>query len=232
VTNIIRVINIGAQCDLRRPGCQRCAKIGQKCSGYRDLERPQLRFRILTPSSYTHKARRLCQQPGWLHENEPAECSAKLPGAQSIPICYDEYQFDNLIQSIASQRKSSPSFGLAETLEGHAMPLIMSQFSSFVHGSYRIHSGFESFPDLFQKAEAGSAVYFACHAVSAAYFSNRMRTSNPAFAHRRLYGKSLRAVHLALLDSSYQGEDSTLLAVWLLCLYAVGPPCPLWHSVP
>lgn len=198
------------------------------------MERPQLSFRIFTPSSYSRKAQRPRQQLEWQQKyeaNQIAKHSSKPSNVIPVTPCHSESQLGNIDRILRSfQEKLSPSSGLSETMDAHAMPLIVSQFSHCVQGMYHMHSGFECFPDLFQKAETNSSLYLACQAVSSAYFSNRTRALNPTLMHRRIYGKSLRAVHLALLDPTYQRQDSTLLAVWLLCLYAVSLSRLFYHD--
>ncbi|KAH8705978.1 hypothetical protein BGW36DRAFT_422503 [Talaromyces proteolyticus] len=184
------------KCDQRRPGCYRCEKIRQSCSGYRNLEQADSIFRVQTQFSYGPRS---WQKPSARHRSR----AAKLP---CVPA------------------EDSPTLAVytpGESWDLHVIPLILSQFSSVAPGGgvSRVYSSLESAFNPLHTMESGSLLDLASHAVGSAYLANKTRSPNFKATHQRLYGKALRVLHVVLQDPKLQKQDSTLLAVWLLCLY-------------
>jgi len=186
---------------LRRPGCYRCEKLRQPCSGYRSLNSQDSVFRIQTQSSYGPRS---WQKPSARHR-------PKSPRVERLP------EKEDLSVSICSPVGSWDS---------HVIPLILSQFSASIPDgrASRVYRSLGSTFDLLQSVESGSLLYLASRAVGSAYFANKTRSSNFTSIHQHLYGKSLRVLKEALQDSRIRKEDSTFMAVWFLGLYEVSHP--------
>ncbi|KAE8405416.1 hypothetical protein BDV37DRAFT_281823 [Aspergillus pseudonomiae] len=193
------------KCDLGRPGCLRCKKIGHDCPGYRDLSRLGFNFRILTPESYLcHKDRN--------HDPQVTKGSAQEQGRH--------FRF------ATRQPQLALTYTPTEQWEDHAKPLVISQFTILTLQGARVYGSFDFLPQLFERADAKSTLHKVCNAVASACFDNRSRSDSMGFSHKKLYVKALQSLSNDISHVEKQKQDQTLVAVWLLCLYEllVGAP--------
>ncbi|KAE8387272.1 hypothetical protein BDV23DRAFT_186535 [Aspergillus alliaceus] len=196
------------KCDLGRPGCLRCEKIGQDCPGYRDLGRVGSSFRIVTPESYPHRKRQNSRRR--LKQNREQEARY-------------------LCQFVGARQPSLP-YALTEQWEAHVKPLVISQFTIVTSQGARVYGSVDFLPQLLEHADTKSTLYTACSAIASAYFTNRARSDSIGFGHRKLYGKVLRSLSNDVANVEMQKQDSTLATMWLLCLYELIAGTPAQES--
>ncbi|KAE8379709.1 hypothetical protein BDV26DRAFT_156031 [Aspergillus bertholletiae] len=194
------------KCDLARPGCLRCKKIGNDCPGYRDLGRLGSNFRILTLDSYPRQKRKRCQNQN--AEEEPDQHLLPLTRAAAA--------------AAAAAQKSQLALPLSaptEPWETHAKALVISQFTILTLRGASVYASFDFLPPLLERADPESTLYQVCNAISSAYFANLARSDSIGLRHRKIYGRALQSLATDVSDVEKQRQDSTLVAVWLLCLY-------------
>ncbi|KAL3458718.1 hypothetical protein BJX64DRAFT_291871 [Aspergillus heterothallicus] len=180
-------------CDYRRPNCGRCDRTGRSCT-YRDLQNPELAFRIQTPASYRGRPTRPINNQ---------TLGQQVVQSGNHPLRHD-----------------SPPRCPAEPWDVHIIPLIMSQFSFPAPDGGRFYGSLECFSTILPNMQPGSMMQFACDAVGYVCLMNKAPPSRElANRHQRAYGHALQQLRYALEDPIAQTEDDVLLAVWLLCLY-------------
>ncbi|KAL4791936.1 hypothetical protein BDV19DRAFT_369391 [Aspergillus venezuelensis] len=188
-------------CDYRRPNCERCDRTGRSCI-YRDLQNPELAFRIQTPASYSGRLNR--------------QIDNQNLGQQ-------------LHSENRTLRHHSPPRLLAEPWDVHIIPLIMSQFSFPSPDGGRFYGTLECFTTILPTMQPGSIINFVCDAVGYVWLMNKAPSRELANRHQRAYGHALQQLRYALEDPIAQTQDSVLLAVWLLCLYELMLGTP-WNA--
>lgn len=198
-----------AQCDLRRPVCFRCERIGRACE-YRNLDDLKVTFRISTPSSFTK-----------VKSDKPRR-SFKTDTENQFPIKSSN------ASTFQSSTSPSPTHQIIEAWDVHIMPLIVYQFSFPSPGGGRIYGALECFSNLLGTLRDGSTLQLACNAVGHAYLANKSPSRSLTATHRRVYGDALQVLQRALNDSHLRNQDDTLLSVWMLCFYEVKKENP--HS--
>lgn len=235
------------QCDLARPECQQCRRRGVSCRGYRD--ELDILFRVESTSSYpsnagrdrrrTHHreqtpptvARPRTSRPGiegspqetvarWLPTNHAELVLAGLTPDADFALTREEImeQVDASLQ--AAEQASPTRQSLLGSCNDHLIPLIMYRFSfGTVNG--QVQSLFDFLRPLMTRAEEGSPLFLACHAVGSAYLANKAGQSNPVSDPVKAYIPALSAINRALHDPEDYKTDSTLLGVWLLGFYEV-----------
>lgn len=219
------------QCDLRRPGCQRCEKFGQACTGYRDLENPDLVFRVQTPTSYVgrrkgRKARERSNVTGNEQHYETESNSLETFSAKRGKRGSPNERIGDINHALRLYPGTIlPARRVVESWDMHIMPLIVNQFSFKLPEGGRTFGSLECFSTLLQSVETSSVLYLACHAVGYAYLANKARSSSLILSHRWRYGRAIQALRQALHNPLVQKLDGIFLAVWLLCLYEVSWLC-------
>ncbi|KNG82480.1 hypothetical protein ANOM_009525 [Aspergillus nomiae NRRL 13137] len=192
------------KCDLGRPGCLRCKKIGHDCPGYRDLSRLGFNFRILTPESY------LCHK-------DPNHDPQVTKGSEQEQD--QHFRFAGTIQP-----QLALTYTPTDQWEDHAKPLVISQFTILTLQGARVYGSFDFLPHLFERTDAKSTLHKVCNAVASACFDNRSRSDSMGFSHKKLYVKALQSLSSDVSHVEKQKQDQTLVAVWLLCLYEIAYP--------
>ncbi|KAJ5630164.1 hypothetical protein N7528_003821 [Penicillium herquei] len=202
------------KCDLRRPFCRRCEKIGRVCSGYRDLSKPTLTFRVQTPSTFpTRKkhGRKDAKIGDVKYQSVPKTDASFLPATQD-----DDPQ--NIVMS--SERASfQPLSMVSQPWGSHILPFIIHNFSFPSPTGGRFRGSLECVPNLLYNIDPNSALHLVCQAVGYVYHANQTNSRKSTVIHRQMYGNALQALQKAINDVEKQKEDSILLAVWLACLY-------------
>ncbi|KAE8162836.1 hypothetical protein BDV40DRAFT_300086 [Aspergillus tamarii] len=187
------------KCDLGRPGCLRCKKFGYDCPGYRDLSRLGVDFRILTPESYPRRKRRDCG--GQVTQNSEQD--------------HDRY----FHSAVTRQPQQINLYTPTEQWEAHAKPFLLSQFTIVTLQGARVYGSLDFLPQLLERAGTESTLYKVCDAIASAYFANRSCSDSVELGHRKLYVRALQSLSNDISNVERQSQDTTLAAVWLLCLY-------------
>ncbi|OOO11831.1 Protein of unknown function DUF3468 [Aspergillus oryzae] len=187
------------KCDLGRPSCLRCKKLGHECPGYRDFSKLGFNLRILTPESYPRQKRQNC-------DRQVTQCSERKHGRY----------FQN---PVTRQPQLAFVYAPTEHWEAHAKPFLLSQFTIVTLHGARVYGSLDFLPQLLERAGTESTLYKVCDAIASAYFANRSRSDSIEFGHRKLYVRALQSLSNDVSDVEKQSQDTTLAAVWLLCLY-------------
>ncbi|OGM49366.1 hypothetical protein ABOM_003506 [Aspergillus bombycis] len=194
------------KCDLGRPGCLRCKKLGHDCPGYRDLNRLSFNFRVLTPESYRRHKNQNSDPQVTKDTEQEQDRHFRFAGARQPPLAL--------------------TYVPTEEWEAHAKPLVISQFTILTMQGARVYGSFDFLPQLLEHTDSTSTLHKVCNAVASASFTNRSRPDSTGFGHRKLYAKALQSLSNDVSHVEKQKQDQTLVAVWLLCLYEllVGAP--------
>ncbi|KAJ5697119.1 hypothetical protein N7488_010803 [Penicillium malachiteum] len=202
------------KCDLRRPFCRRCEKIGRVCSGYRDLSKPTLTFRVQTPSTFSTRKK---------HGRKDAEIvdvnyqSVSKTNPSILPATQDDDP-QNIVMS-SEQASFQPLSMVSQPWGSHILPFIIHNFSFPSPSGGRFRGSLECVPNLLYNIDPNSALHLVCQAVGYVYHANQTNSRKSTVTHRQMYGNALRALQDDINDVEKQKEDSILLAVWLACLY-------------
>ncbi|KAE8346102.1 hypothetical protein BDV24DRAFT_158899 [Aspergillus arachidicola] len=187
------------KCDFGRPGCLRCKKFGHDCPGYRELNKLGFKLRILTPESYPRQKRQDCDR------------QATQKSEQQL-----HQYFQN---AVTRQPQLAFVYAPTEHWEAHAKPVLLGQFTIVTLQGARVYGSLDFLPQLLERAGTESTLHKVCDAIASAYFANRSRSNNIEFGHRKLYVRALQSLSNDVSDVEKQSQDTTLAAVWLLCLY-------------
>ncbi|QRD90560.1 hypothetical protein F9C07_2257225 [Aspergillus flavus] len=106
-----------------------------------------------------------------------------------------------------------------EHWEAHVKPFLLSQFIIVTLHGARVYGSLDFLPQLLERAGTESTLYKVCDAIASAYFAKRTRSDSIEFGHRKLYVRALQSLSNDVSDVEKQSQDTTLAAVWLLCLY-------------
>lgn len=85
-----------------------------------------------------------------------------------------------------------------------------------------MYGSLDFLPQLLERAGTESTLYKVCDAIASAYFANRSCSGSVELGHRKLYVRALQSLSNDVSNVERQSQDTTLAAVWLLCLYEVG----------
>lgn len=180
-------------------------------------------FHIQTPNTFVNQKGRPRQQAA----NKRVE-HASLVARGHQPEPWRHTKANNLRSDEVLHSKYeltlNPSREIIESWDLHIVPLLVNQFSfPTAHGG-RTNGSLECLPILLGNAKSDSTLSLVAHAVGYVYLANRTNSRESAIVHKSLYGRTLRSLRADLSQPSCQREDSTLLAVWLSCLYEVSVP--------
>jgi Fungal Zn(2)-Cys(6) binuclear cluster domain len=184
------------QCDLARPSCGQCLRLGKPCSGYRD--EASMRFRIANMSSFPANTRRGHRKIRY-HDAPVAKTESPV---LSVQIVYEPPQ-------VWSQ---------------HVIPLVLDKFSvALVEATSTGSDGgmFATIPRIIASTPQGSPVYAVSNAIACAYVASTTGSAAAVANRARAYGEALAAVNVALDDRAECQNDSTLLAIWMFVVYEV-----------
>lgn len=188
-------------------------------------------FRVHTPTSYLSRRKgRKSHEQAHITRNEEADGAQKefygRFDTRIIKLDYPEERMRDVDRFFQSSWTPSPSRQLIESWEMHIEPLIVSQFSFAIPGCGRVYGSLECIHGLLKDAKTDSVLYIASQAVAYAYFANKTQSWDLMATRQARYGQSLHTLRHALLDPVLQKQDSTVIAVWLLCFYEVSTSRP------
>ena len=187
----------GFQCDLARPSCGQCLRIGTSCLGYRD--EVSMRFRIANISSF---------QPSKKH------------GERKM-----RYHNPPIIKADSAKRGYIPSVQViyepSQVWSHHVIPLVLDKFSVGLADTSLNSNMFATIPRIISSTQEGSQIYAVCDAIACAYLASTTGSTTALLNRTRAYGTALRAVNAALDDPVQHKNDSTLLAIWMFVVYEV-----------
>lgn len=217
------------QCDLNRPECTRCINYGKTCPGYReplDLVFQNEDVSSLGKTHGTTDRRRTASR-----EARQAILGAK---SRSSTVSTAPGSSDSLTSS--EERWRTPlSFPPTASLDDHAVPLVLEQYSSRPPRSPHLSSasrlfGYHDFlPRMLQNQKRG-CLKLVVDAFADGFLRNGSNdTWNTSYRSSEAYGKALRAVNESLRDPKMVVRDATLASVWLLANYEVGLPRTRLH---
>ncbi|KAK8924926.1 hypothetical protein VCV18_005352 [Metarhizium anisopliae] len=214
-----------SQCDLGRPGCQRCVKYGVECPGYRDQH--DLVFRNANPSTVKKRRKRAAAKEGGQDDSKspsPAGTRSSTP-ASLVSNGEATFTFDSKTELLplpgdtVSTALTSISRPLTEHWTNHSVPIILNVYSTldFLHNIYRINP-------------RNGPLVWAAHLFTRTYVTNirypvSVYKESEVENQRELgtyLGKTLSAVNTALKEPDGAFRDDVLATVWILANYEVG----------
>jgi hypothetical protein len=208
------------QCDLARPGCQRCFKYGTQCPGYRDQQ--DLIFRNTDPSrSQKRKGQRTVQQQQQQVRLQGPICWSESSSAPTRHFPFpDDASIDTpTIMAIASRsRLYTPQLYMPITQHwtSHSIPIMLN-----------IYAPIEYLTEMYYRSPPNGLVAWSAHIFSRTYITNlRYPTVVCIESYRQtqrelgmFLGKLLSAVSSALATPAGAMRDDILIAVWTLANY-------------
>jgi hypothetical protein len=220
------------QCDLGRPGCQRCAKYGKDCPGYRDQQ--ELVFRTVDPTgSAGTKQKKQHQQRK--RKDVATEAEKHSSSSSSSPSSFSGSNFSDYgelvlqpysttFEDIVPGSEQDPfAWTIAPSLSQHwtatSVPIVLNVYSSV-----------EFLKDVFRENTTDGPLVWATHLFSRTYVINLqqptcMSNDSATDSAKELgtyMGKTLSAVATALSTPQGAMRDDIMAAVWMLCNYEVG----------
>jgi len=126
------------QCDLTQPECYKCIRLGRKCPEYRD--KLDLLFCNEYVDSYKRnagrdRARINMAEHGIMSHDEKQRCHRSFFVSHELVA-----DFTNQPEAVRATCCFTASRDLPESWETHAIPLVLSQFSSLM-GSQQLYRG-------------------------------------------------------------------------------------------
>lgn len=217
------------QCDLTRPGCVRCDKLGRPCPGYR--EEDELLFRNENVASYatnrTKDRRRIQAEPLLTGSDKPSDSSSSSRkgsafsgslGIESMHFEIDEREFGSLLGANTAFLPLYPQ--IQDPWKRHSITLLLNQFSAILEGG-RVYWGLDFLPDLYQETSEESCLVLATNVFTRAYIANQSHASTYTNELAQMYGRALTSTNAALADPLRCVQDDTIMAVWLLANHEV-----------
>ncbi|KUJ12642.1 uncharacterized protein LY89DRAFT_738414 [Mollisia scopiformis] len=211
-------------CDLTKPGCHRCVKIGKICPGYRpELD---LLFRNQDKDSIAKKKA--------LASAHIADADLGAAGRTRTP---------RPVQTLSMSSKSGPTSvnsgtpaqpkhlrptwtttsticpQITEQWRLYSVPIILNHFSASINDSHSCGS-LDFLPDVYKEINDESCLSATTVAFAKAYITN-LSQQQPDKEQIHTYGHALNLTNAALRDPVERVKDSTLIAVWLLGIHEI-----------
>jgi hypothetical protein len=213
-----------SQCDLARPSCARCLKYGATCPGYRTDH--DLFFRNESVISVEGRSRRR-QFPTRSRASDTPSSDEDQSNSLSSSL---GSAVKNLQSSITPYHQSTPALLLVvnEDWRSHSVPRLIQHFSSALGAGQ--HDGTHNFfPILLQGAGENSCLRLVTKVFAHSFFKRIHHQESPHDPQDvDMVGRALKSVNAALRHPSECHNDATVVAVWLLSIYEVCPPFPLY----
>ncbi|EFY88693.1 hypothetical protein MAC_05311 [Metarhizium acridum CQMa 102] len=211
-----------SQCDLGRPGCQRCVKYGVECPGYRDQH--DLVFRNANPSTVKKRRKRAAAKE---EDQDDSKSPSSAGTRSSTPASFVSsggatFIFDSKTEPLplpgdaVSTALTTISRPLTEHWTNHSVPIILNVYSTldFLHNIYRINP-------------RNGPLVWAAHLFTRTYVTNirypvSIYRESEVENQRELgtyLGRTLSAVNTALKEPDGAFRDDVLATVWILANY-------------
>ncbi|BAE61498.1 unnamed protein product [Aspergillus oryzae RIB40] len=155
----------------------------------------------------------------------PAACAVRSSAMSvravetSVTQCSERKHDQYFQKAVTRQPQLAFVYAPTEHWEAHAKPFLLGQFTIVTLHGARVYGSLDFLPQLLERAGTESTLYKVCDAIASAYFANRSRSDSIEFGHRKLYVRALQSLSNDVSDVEKQSQDTTLAAVWLLCLY-------------
>lgn len=221
------------QCDLGRPECERCLRVGKRCPGYRDetslLFRNEDATTLMGPSA-SRDRRRLNIEEAFETDNPGSTAPQNLPQPTRSLAHFDFTAMDSIVMQ---QGWHSHQLRLHPEQWGSlAVQLVLSMLSAQrPHGS-RYFGKAEFLPAMLLRQNDEAALTLCCRALGLAFLTNKSGTDTANTIRDRAYGQALAAANGLVGDTVLCRTDEASVSVWLLSLYEVNnvPRAPALES--
>lgn len=215
------------QCDEGKPGCRKCAQIHAQCPGYPFQVQLQL-LPNLRPS--TEDANSKTRPPG---PNLPALQSVttdEKPPVHSLNIQDARAWHQTKVEKTTPRRDltqlapvhGSISYPPRYDIKHQSLCFFLNLFC-FQAGRLYSFPVLDFLPEMLQHADPHSCVFQAGLAVSRMTLADRYSGKDVRLQTGREYGHALSLANATIRDTAASIQDETVIAVWLLGLYEVGP---------
>ncbi|KIV88522.1 hypothetical protein PV10_08200 [Exophiala mesophila] len=209
------------KCDLLRPECGKCVRLGRKCPGYRK-ERDML-FKVENANTFVKNAtrdrRRRPEKPVLEPVSELATSENALVARPDDINTVKASNLDEIIRILMGYCPA-PSNGLPENWDNHTVPFFLRKFCT--PRVFPRPRGFLGFlPAMVSSAPPQSSLVSTCKAIAYALFAHHLRTPDAQSRRAIAYGDALIATNQALQDQRERLRDETLTAIWLLSIYEI-----------
>jgi len=166
------------QCDLVRPECQRCTRIGKRCPGYRDetsvLFRNEDMSSFAGPSANRDRRRSKTDEGSEIEHSESTTPQLLLGPNQSM----GQFNFQYMNSMVMQHGWHSPPLRtLPEQWSQHAVPLVLCMLSAQRPDGLRYLGKAEFLPEMLSRQVEGAPLILCCKALGMAFLANKLGTS-------------------------------------------------------
>lgn len=215
------------QCDLKRPGCDRCLRIGKICPGYREETSLLFRHEDLRSLSGPSSDRRRRTTSSERHETGSSGSSTPLDLSRQASLIEDasflipEDKLQLTDRLILSQDSGTDSHLVPiNEWAGLAPALVLSMFSLDMDGQ-RDFGNISFLPKVLATSPSDGPITLCCNALAFAFLANKACSFAGFAARDEAYGKALAATNKLVGDEWLCQEDETAICAWLLSFYEV-----------
>lgn len=223
------------KCDLSRPECERCLRVGKPCPGYRD--ETSLLFRnedatTLMGPSVGRDRRRLKTKEVFEIDSPGSTAPQNLPEPTRSLARFDFTAMDSIVMQ---QGWHSHQLRLHPEQWGSlAVQLVLSMRSAQRPHDSRYFGKAEFLPAMLLRQNDEAALTLCCRALGLAFLTNKSGTDTANTIRDRAYGQALAAANGLVSDPVLCRTDEASVSVWLLSLYetVTGPQSPIDVTIP